>query len=152
MCLPLGLASATRIAASCATTAPPHTRATQACTTATSAASRASTTASSTRTIARTEADRALDAGRHPAELLALLDLRPSARVADLMAGGGYTAELLARAVGSQGVVYGQNNRFVLERFAEGPTEAPSGVGLLACEGFAGGGDGVIALRPKPLP
>jgi predicted methyltransferase len=57
----------------------------------------------------RTDADRALDAGRHPAELLAFLDLRPGMKVADLGAGGGYTTELLARAVAPGGVVYGQN-------------------------------------------
>lgn len=72
----------------------------------------------------RSDADRALDAGRKPAELLRFLDLRPGMRVADLMSGGGYTAELLARAVGRNGVVYSQNNRFVLERFAEKPWHA----------------------------
>lgn len=69
----------------------------------------------------RTDADRALDAGRHPAELLSFLGLRPGDHVADLMAGGGYTTELLARAVGPTGVVYGQNNPWVLERFAAAP-------------------------------
>lgn len=60
-----------------------------------------------------------MDAGRKPAELLAFLDLKPGMRVADLMAGFGYTTELMARAVGPEGVVYAQNNRFVRERFAE---------------------------------
>jgi predicted methyltransferase len=69
----------------------------------------------------RSEADRALDAGRHPAELLAFAGVRSGMRVAELGAGGGYTAELLARAVGSRGVVYGQNSRLILERFAEKP-------------------------------
>ncbi|KYF53051.1 SAM-dependent methyltransferase, partial [Sorangium cellulosum] len=69
----------------------------------------------------RAEADRALDAGRKPAETLAFFGIQPGMKVAELMAGGGYTAELLARAVGPNGVVYGQNNRFVLERFAEKP-------------------------------
>lgn len=40
------------------------------------------------------------------------------------MAGGGYTAELLARAVGPTGVVYAQNNKFILDRFAEKPWSA----------------------------
>lgn len=39
-------------------------------------------------------------------------------RALDLCAGGGYTAELLARAAGPGGVVYGQNSKFVLG-FAE---------------------------------
>lgn len=71
----------------------------------------------------RLDADRALDAGRKPAKLLALLALPPGARVAELMAGGGYTAELLARAVGPTGRVYAQNNAFVLEKFAKAPLE-----------------------------
>jgi predicted methyltransferase len=62
----------------------------------------------------RTEADRALDAGRHPAEFLAFLDLRPGMRVAELGAGAGYTTELLARAVSPGGVVYAQNNQVLL--------------------------------------
>jgi predicted methyltransferase len=62
----------------------------------------------------RTEADRALDAGRHPGELLAFLNIQPGQKVAELIAGGGYTTELLARAVGPKGKVYAQNNKMVL--------------------------------------
>lgn len=69
----------------------------------------------------RTAEDRALDEGRHPAEMLAFFGVRPGQVVAELGAGGGYTSELLARAVGDKGVVYGQNTRFILERFAEKP-------------------------------
>jgi predicted methyltransferase len=69
----------------------------------------------------RSEADRALDAGRHPGELLAFAGVEPGMRVAELGAGGGYTTELLARAVGPRGTVYGQNSRLILERFAEKP-------------------------------
>src|SRR5437867_12594677 len=57
----------------------------------------------------RSPEDRALDAGRKPAELLAFVGIQPGWRIADLGAGGGYTTELLKRAVGSEGVVYGQN-------------------------------------------
>jgi predicted methyltransferase len=53
--------------------------------------------------------DRSLDAGRKPVEMLAFIDARPGMRVADLGAGGGYTTELLARAVAPDGVVYAQN-------------------------------------------
>lgn len=66
----------------------------------------------------RTEADRALDEGRKPAELLTFAGIKPGQRALDLCAGGGYTAELLARAVGPSGAVYGQNPKFVLG-FAE---------------------------------
>lgn len=69
----------------------------------------------------RTPADRALDAGRHPQEMLAFFRVAPGQRVADLFAGGGYTTELLARAVGPAGAVYSQNNAFVLNRFAQAP-------------------------------
>lgn len=69
----------------------------------------------------RSADDRALDAGRHPAELLAFIGARPGQRVAEIGAGFGYTTELLARAVAPTGIVYGQNNRFIRERFAEKP-------------------------------
>jgi predicted methyltransferase len=66
----------------------------------------------------RSEADRALDAGRKPAELLEFLHVAPGMRVLDLCAGGGYTSELLARAIAPSGTLYGQNPKFVLG-FAE---------------------------------
>ena len=62
----------------------------------------------------RTPEDRALDAGRKPVEMLSFLALRPGMKVADLGAGGGYTTELLARAVGPGGVVYAQNSKGLL--------------------------------------
>ena len=62
----------------------------------------------------RTPEDRALDPGRHPAEMLAFLEIRPGMKVAELGAGGGYTTELLARAVGPDGVVYAQNSAALL--------------------------------------
>jgi predicted methyltransferase len=69
----------------------------------------------------RSADDRALDEGRQPARMLAFFGIRPGQRVAELGAGGGYTAELLARVVGPEGRVYGQNSPFVLERFAQKP-------------------------------
>lgn len=69
----------------------------------------------------RAAEDRALDAGRHPVELLAFFGVQPGMRVAEIAAGGGYTAELLARAVGPKGKVYAQNSKWILERFAEKP-------------------------------
>lgn len=68
--------------------------------------------------------DKALDRGRRPAETLAFFGIVPGMKVAELAAGGGYTAELLARAVGPSGKVWGQNSRFLLERFAEAPWSA----------------------------
>ena len=72
----------------------------------------------------RSPEDRALDAGRKPVELLAFLGIQPGWRIADLGAGGGYTTELLQRAVGSEGAVYGQNSKKLLEMFLEKPWSA----------------------------
>lgn len=69
----------------------------------------------------RSPDDQALDPGRRPAELLEFFKVSPGQRVAELVAGGGYTTELLARAVGESGVVFGQNPKLILERFAEKP-------------------------------
>jgi predicted methyltransferase len=68
----------------------------------------------------RTDTDRQLDPGRHPSELLSFLNLAPGMRVAEIGAGGGYTTELLARAVGPQGKVWAQNNPGFL-KFVEKP-------------------------------
>jgi predicted methyltransferase len=67
----------------------------------------------------RTEKDKEADARRHPLELLQFLKIRPGSRVADLGAGGGYTTELLVRAVGPEGVVYAQNNKMTLEKYVK---------------------------------
>ncbi|MFT3711339.1 MAG: SAM-dependent methyltransferase [Archangium sp.] len=69
----------------------------------------------------RSADDRALDPGRKPAEFLAFTRVGPGMTVGELMAGGGYTTELLSRSVGPSGVVYGENPKWVLERFAEKP-------------------------------
>lgn len=69
----------------------------------------------------RSDADRALDAGRHAKELFGFFGVKPGMRVAELGAGGGYTAEILARIVGPKGQVFGQNSKFILERFAAQP-------------------------------
>ena len=69
----------------------------------------------------RSDDDRKIDAGRHPAELLAFLDLKPGMRVAELGVGLGYTTELLARAVAPGGKVWAQNSKWINEKFAEKP-------------------------------
>ena len=48
----------------------------------------------------------ARDADRKPAEVVALSGLRPGARVADFMSGGGYFTRIFSRVVGSSGRVY----------------------------------------------
>lgn len=53
----------------------------------------------------RPEADVKRDAARKPAELLAFAGLKPGARVADFVMGGGYFTRILAAAVGPKGSV-----------------------------------------------
>lgn len=57
----------------------------------------------------RRPADRTNDVRRKPAEMLAFIGVRQGWTALDLSAGGGYTTELLARAVGPTGRVYGQS-------------------------------------------
>ena len=72
----------------------------------------------------RSAEDRALDAGRKPAEMLAFFHIAPGQRVGELFAGGGYTTELLARTVGPTGQVYAENTKEILDKFARGPWTA----------------------------
>jgi predicted methyltransferase len=57
----------------------------------------------------RSDADRRNDVRRKPVEMLSFIGVRPGWIVLDVSAGGGYTTELLARAVAPDGVVYGQS-------------------------------------------
>jgi predicted methyltransferase len=57
----------------------------------------------------RSEADRQADKRRDPVPFLAFAGLRRGMKVLDMGAGGGYSTELMARAVTPGGVVYGQN-------------------------------------------
>ena len=64
----------------------------------------------------RTEADRATDVRRKAVQLLAFTGVRPGMKVLDLATGAGYSTELMARAVGPTGVVYGQDAMSTIER------------------------------------
>jgi predicted methyltransferase len=57
----------------------------------------------------RSPADRINDIRRKPADLLAFIGVRPGMVALDVSAARGYTTELIARAVGPTGKVYGQN-------------------------------------------
>ncbi len=57
----------------------------------------------------RSDADRESDKRRDPVKLLAFTGVRPGMKVLDMGAGGGYSTELMARAVAPNGMVYGQN-------------------------------------------
>ena len=57
----------------------------------------------------RSAADKTNDVRRKPEAMLAFIGIKPGMVALDLSAGGGYTTELLARAVGPNGRVYGQS-------------------------------------------
>ena len=57
----------------------------------------------------RTERDRGMDARRHPEELLQFAQVRPGMQVLDIVAGAGYTSQLLALAVAPGGKVWAQS-------------------------------------------
>jgi predicted methyltransferase len=56
----------------------------------------------------RSDADRQADQRRDPVPFLAFVTARPGLKVLDMGAGGGYSTELMARAVAPNGVVYAQ--------------------------------------------
>jgi predicted methyltransferase len=54
----------------------------------------------------RPEADKARDADRKPAETLAFTGVKPGAKIAELLPGGGYFTRIFSKAVGATGHVY----------------------------------------------
>lgn len=69
----------------------------------------------------RSDADKALDSGRKPVQVLDYLGLEEGMTVLDVMSGGGWYTEVLSHAVGPEGTVYMQNGPASLAR---GTTEA----------------------------
>jgi predicted methyltransferase len=57
----------------------------------------------------RSAADRTNDLRRKPEQMLEFIGVRPGMVALDLSAAGGYTTELLARAIGPSGKVFGQS-------------------------------------------
>ena len=83
----------------------------------------------------RTDADLQTDKRRDPVKLLAFTAARPGMKVLDMGAGGGYSTELMARAVAPSGVVYGQNPSDLGERAKmrfEGRLKAPAGKNIVS--------------------
>lgn len=89
----------------------------------------------------RSEADRINDRRRMPEKMLAFIAPRPGMSVLDLSAAGGYTSELLARAVGPSGVVYGQS----MPRDPNRPPPRPA-----APEGASAPPAAAAAALPRP--
>ena len=109
--------AAIALAAGCATTDVPDANAPRA----TSASARI---ASIVANPIRTDADRALDAERKPAQFLPFAGAAPGMHVLDVSTGGGYTSQLLALAVLPSGVLYAQTPRpgaAVMKRLADHP-------------------------------
>jgi predicted methyltransferase len=72
----------------------------------------------------RTDADRSADERRKPIDLLRFAQVKPGMNVLDVSAGGGYTTQLLAIAVGPSGAVWAQMDKPRVkfeERLAEHP-------------------------------
>ena len=72
----------------------------------------------------RTDQDRRMDASRHPAQFLPFAQVQPGMSVLDVSAGAGYTSQLLALAVGANGVVWAQTPRpgpTLIKRLEEHP-------------------------------
>ena len=74
----------------------------------------------------RSAADRTNDLRRKPEQMLGFIGIRPGIVALDLSAAGGYTTELLARAIGPSGTVYGQSRPRDPSR-APTPPVAPEG-------------------------
>lgn len=75
---------------------------------------------------ARSEADKARDADRKPAEVLVFAGVQPGMTVLDVMAGGGWYTEVLSVAVGPDGTVYSENPAWLLEAMNGAPAKALS--------------------------
>ncbi|SNS92130.1 Predicted methyltransferase [Noviherbaspirillum humi] len=89
----------------------------------------------------RRPADRTNDRRRKPEQILEFIGVGPGMTVLDLSAGGGYTTELLARAVGPGGKVYGQSA-------PRNPNAAPPA----SPEAGTASPSAQAAPRPAPLP
>jgi predicted methyltransferase len=74
----------------------------------------------------RSAADRTNDLRRKPEQMLVFIGISPGITALDLSAAGGYTTELLARAIGPSGIVYGQSRPRDPSR-APTPPAAPEG-------------------------
>jgi predicted methyltransferase len=62
----------------------------------------------------RNQYDEMKDAGRKPVEVAQFFGVAGGMTVLDMAAGGGYNTEILSAAVGPEGVVYAQNDHYVL--------------------------------------
>jgi predicted methyltransferase len=97
----------------------------------------------------RSEADRTNDLRRKPEQMLGFIGIRPGIVALDLSAAGGYTTELLARAIGSSGTVYGQSQPRDPSRT---PTPPPTPEGNSNPTATPSTASALPASAPRPSP
>jgi predicted methyltransferase len=98
----------------------------------------------------RSAADRTNDLRRKPEQMLAFIGVRPGMVALDVSAGGGYTSELLARAIGPTGTVYGQSQPRDPNRAPPAPA-APEGASHPASAPAEAQPARRPPLRPSPV-
>ncbi|WBO21459.1 class I SAM-dependent methyltransferase [Sphingomonas abietis] len=76
----------------------------------------------------RPAADKARDADRKPADMLAFAKVRPGQTVVDYIPSKGYFTRLFSAAVGPKGKVYAVTPQLMLDLFAKGGHPAPPSV------------------------
>lgn len=82
----------------------------------------------------RPDADKARDADRKPAEVIAFAGVKPGQKVADFLPGGGYFTRLFAKVVGPKGHVYA----FIPEELLKMRATAADGIKALSSDpGYA---------------
>ncbi len=72
----------------------------------------------------RSEADKARDVDRKPADVLVFAGVESGMTVLDVMASGGWYTEVLSVAVGPKGTVYAENPGWLLEAMNGAPAKA----------------------------
>jgi predicted methyltransferase len=98
----------------------------------------------------RGAADRKNDERRKPVEMLQFIDVKPGSTALDLSAAGGYTTELLARAIGPSGKVYGQSRPRPAGQPSPAPA-APEGNSDPSAKASAAPAAPPAAPRPSPV-
>jgi predicted methyltransferase len=96
----------------------------------------------------RSAADRTNDLRRKPEQMLGFIGIRPGIVALDLSAAGGYTTELLARAIGPSGTAYGQSRP---PSQTPTPPPAPEGNSNPSATPSAAPATPAAARRPSPV-
>src|SRR5256714_6250955 len=99
----------------------------------------------------RTAADRTNDERRKPEQMLGFIGIRPGIVAVDLSAGGGYTTELLARAIGPLGKVYGQSRPRDPNRVPTHPVAPEGNSNPITTPSAAPAAAPASAPRPSPV-